>query len=306
VPGNCTVANGTSQTVPVVAGNSAPAQFDISCTALPGDLKVKTSTSGGSQPSGYTVSLDNGSNRSIGATDSTTYTGLTPTSHTVALLGVPSNCTVANGTSQTKDVPSGSSVTVAFSITCTALPGSITVQTTTGGSSLPTSGYTVTVDGARSLPIGITDNVTFDQVAASSHNVVLSGVPSNCMVTNGDTRTVTVPAGGNAPVAFTISCAPPNQPPSVVAGTAQNVLIGALFTLSGASFSDPDHDGPYTVTIDWGDGSSGGGTMTSEGAINGSHSYVTILPAQYTLTITVQDARGLSGSASKTVSVGTL
>jgi PKD repeat protein len=96
---------------------------------------------------------------------------------------------------------------------------------------------------------------------------------------------------------------PPNRPPNVIAGDAQRVLLGLLFTLQGASFSDPDHDGPWTVTLDWGDGRSD--TFgASEGSIGGSHSYpVTLLGGDYTLTITVVDAHGARSSASKTVHV---
>ncbi|HVH68127.1 MAG TPA: PKD domain-containing protein [Gemmatimonadales bacterium] len=479
VPSNCTVANGTSQALNVTAGNDTPASFSISCTALPGDLVVSTHTSGASIPtSSYTVTLDQTTPRSIGTTDNTTFTALTPGNHAVVLSGVPGNCTVTNGTTRMVNVPSGSSATATYDITCTALPGSITVGTTTTGSNLP-SGYTVTLDAATSQPIGINDNVTFNNVPASSHSVVLSGVPTNCTVTNGDTRSVTVPAGGSASAAFTISCAaptgnlkvtasttganlptsgytvtvdgtsqsisingnvtfggltpgshtavlsgvpgnctvtngssqtanvpsggtatvgftitctappnqppvaqftssctqlscnftstsndpdgsitayswtfgdggtantqnpshtyaaggtftvtltvtdnqnatgsishqvtvtappPPTQPPVVTAGPDQSVLVSALFSLSGAGFTDPDHDGPWTVTIDWGDGSSPTTFgMNSEGSIGGSHSYpLTLLGATYTLRVTVTDSHGNTGSATKTVKV---
>lgn len=44
--------------------------------------------------------------------------------------------------------------------------------------------------------------------------------------------------------------------------------------------------------------------MTSEGSISRSHSYpVTLLGRDYTLTVTVKDSQGASGSASKTVHV---
>ena len=84
------------------------------------------------------------------------------------------------------------------------------------------------------------------------------------------------------------------------------LALGALFNLSGASFSDPDHNGPWTVTIDWGDNTSPRTFTASEGPINASHTYITVLPATYTLTITVTDPGGLSGSASKMVKVTTL
>jgi hypothetical protein len=68
-------------------------------------------------------------------------------------------------------------------------------------------------------------------------------------------------------------------------------------------FNDPDHDRPWTVTIDWGDGRSDT-FSASEGSIGGSHSYpVTLLGGDYTLTITVVDAHGARSSASKTVHV---
>jgi hypothetical protein len=180
------------------------------------------------------------------------------------------------------------------------------VTTATTGSNLPSSGYTATVDGGSSQAIGLNNSVTFAGVSAGAHGVSLSGVPSNCTVSPGASQNVTVPAGGTITAPFAISCvAPLNHPPVVNAGTdPQTVLIGALFTLSGASFSDQDHDGPWTVTIDWGDGTSPTAfSMTSEGTINGSHSYSDVLVASHTLTITVTDAHGATGTASKTVKV---
>src|SRR5438552_9174832 len=121
------------------------------------------------------------------------------------------------------------------------------------------------------------------------------------------TVTLTVKDNQNAsssPVSHTVQVTAPNQPPSVSAGGEQTVLVGALFSLTGAGFSDPDHDGPWTITIEWGDGTSDTRTAPSEGSIGGSHSYpVTLLPHDYQLTVTVVDAHGGRGSATKTVHV---
>jgi hypothetical protein len=77
--------------------------------------------------------------------------------------------------------------------------------------------------------------------------------------------------------------------------------------LDGASFSDPDHDGPWTVTIDWGDGTSPSTfPMAIEGTIGGSHSYGGIALTQYILTVTVVDAHGNRSSASKKVTIALL
>jgi PKD repeat protein len=130
--------------------------------------------------------------------------------------------------------------------------------------------------------------------------------------TAGGSYTVTLTVKDNvgassAPVSHTVSVTappPPNQPPSVTAGPDQDVLVGLLFTLSGASFSDPDDNGPWTITIDWGDGRSDTFTASSAGSISRSHSYpVTLLGASYQLRITVRDPHGATGSDTKTVVV---
>ena len=564
VASNCTVSGGNSQTTTVNGGQTASIAFSVTCTATTGNLTVTAATSGSNPPSGYTFSIDGGTSQNIGANANITVSGLSAGSHTVQLSGVPSNCAVSGSNPQTVTVPGGGSTTASFTITCSALTGSLTVTTTTSGSNQP-SGYTVTVDGGQSKSIAATGNVSYTPIAATTHSVQLNGVPSNCTVSGANPQTVNVPANGTGQATFTVTCTappnqppvaaftsscngltcnftsassdpdgsiaayqwtfgdggtattqnpshtysaggtysvqltvtdnqnatnsvthsvtvtappppnqppvaaftsscngltcnftstssdpdgsitayqwtfgdggtattqnpshtysaggtynvqltvtdnqnatnsvthsvtvtappppnqppvaaftsscsgltcnfsstssdpdgsitgyswdfgdggtassqnpshgyatggtytvtlvvtdnqgatgsvshsvtvtappPPNQPPVVTAGGNQSVLVGALFTLSGASFSDANHNGPWTITIDWGDGSSDTNTTSNEGSISGSHSYVTLLPATYTVTITVTDSGGLSGSASKTVSVTTL
>src|SRR5439155_9920091 len=124
--------------------------------------------------------------------------------------------------------------------------GSLTVSTTTTGGTPDPNGYTVSVNGGGggSQHINTDGSVTFSDLAAGSHTVTLSGIAPNCSVSGGTQHTVNVPAGSSTSTSFSIDCPtppPPNQPPSVTAGSAQNVLVGLLFTLEGASFSDPDH-----------------------------------------------------------------
>src|SRR5204862_8067714 len=97
-----------------------------------------------------------------------------------------------------------------------------------------------------------------------------------------------------------------NQPPIVIAGPDQQPAVGLLFNLDGASFSDPDHDGPWTVTIDWGDGSQPLTFSASEGPINGPQPYTGVALTEYTLTVTVVDAHSNRNSASKKVTVALL
>jgi PKD domain len=300
VAGNCTVSGGSSQTTTVTGGQTANVTFSVTCAATTGSLTVTTATSGSNQPSGYTVTVDGSQSKSIAASGTVSYSGLTAASHTVQLNGVPSNCTVSEANPQTVNVPANGTGQAAFTITCNPLTGNLSVTTTTSGSNLP-SGYTVTVDGGQSKTIGASGSVTYSGLSATTHSVQLSGVPSNCTVSEANPQTVSVPPNGTGQATFTITCAPPpNQPPVVDAGPDANLLVGALYTET-ASFTDPDHNGPWSWTIDWGDGSSSSGTASSEGSFSATHTY--LLPNSYRVTVTVTDAAGGVGSGQKTLSV---
>ena len=184
------------------------------------------------------------------------------------------------------------------STTSSPATGQLTATTTTTGTSLP-SGYQVTVDGTTSQSIGINSRVTFTGLTATSHTVALGGVPTNCSVSGGTSRTVTVPSGGTATVSYSVTCATPNQPPTVNAGSDQTVLLGILYSET-ASFSDPNNDGPWSYTINWGDGSSTSGSTSSQGTISASHSY---LLGSFTIRVTVTDSHGASGSDAKVLTV---
>src|SRR5207244_10992826 len=81
--------------------------FDI--TAGPpttGDLTVNATTTGDDQPGSYTVTVDGGLSRTIGANGAgTTYNGLPASEHVVALTDVRANCTVSGGAAKTVPEP---------------------------------------------------------------------------------------------------------------------------------------------------------------------------------------------------------
>ncbi len=181
--------------------------------------------------------------------------------------------------------------------------GSLTVTTATTGSNLPSSGYTISLDGGSGQAIGTNGSLTLNNLTAGSHTVTISGVASNCTVGGGTSQAVTVPAGGSTSASFAITCvAPPptNHPPVVNAGGNQSAVEAVLYQLN-ASFTDVDGDGPWTYDVNWGDGTSSSGTLSAQGAIGPSHTYV--LPSDYTITVTVTDAHGASGTDSKTLHV---
>ena len=114
------------------------------------------------------------------------------------------------------------------------------------------------------------------------------------------TLTVTDNQGATGSTSQTVTVTRPNQPPSVSAGPDERVLLGLLYTLS-ASFSDPDNDGPWSHTIDWGDGTSSSGSRSSQGTFSASHNYILI--GSYTIRVTVTDSQGASGSDTKVLTV---
>ncbi len=68
-----------------------------------------------------------------------------------------------------------------------------------------------------------------------------------------------------------------------------------------ATFSDPDGNGPWSWRVDWGDGASGSGSAAQQGAISGSHLYLS--PGSYKVTVSVTDKAGATGSGTLTVTV---
>src|SRR6266480_3233964 len=301
VASNCTVSGGNTQTVTVPPGGTATAPFSVSCAATTGNLTVNTSTSGSNlDPDGYTVTVDGGSQQALGINGSVTYTNLAAANHTLAIAGVASNCTVSGGASQTVSVPAGGTATATFTVTCTTPVGNLTVSASTSGSSLDPDGYTVTVDGGSPQPLAINGSVSYTNLTAGNHTVAISGVASNCTVSGGTSRTVSVPSGGTATTTFTVSCVTPNQAPVVNAGADETVLLGVLYSTT-FSFSDPDN-GPWNYTIDWGDGSTSTGSRTTAGSFSASHTYLGLL-TQRTIRITVTDSMGASGSDTRVITL---
>ena len=56
-------------------------------------------------------------------------------------------------------------------------------------------GYTVSVSGHGSKPIGVTDTVTFGALPIANYDITLSGYTAGCTVQNGATQNIYVPVG---------------------------------------------------------------------------------------------------------------
>lgn len=182
--------------------------------------------------------------------------------------------------------------------TVSASPGSIqTGQTSTitviarDANANPVSGATVV------LSVSPSANATLTQ---SSGKTNASGVATGTLSsTDAGEKTVSATIDDIA-VSQTVKVVvtepppppPPNQPPVVDAGPDKTIL--ALFFTLDASFSDPDDNGPWSYTINWGDGSSNTYDTPSEGSLSRTHTY--LLPGTYHVRVTVVDRDGGTGS----------
>src|SRR5881396_1459010 len=281
---NCTVSS-NPRTVSITAGSTTKTTFSVGCTAPTGTLKVTTSTSGSVPTSNYTVTVDwnAASAQQIAPNNgSVTFSNLSATGHSVALSGFPANCTVTSANPQSVNVPAGGTATVAFTVSCTATTttGTLTIATSTTGQGLPAS-YTVTATGPSfptgdSESIGTNATVSAPGIGAGDYTVQLSGVPSNCMVSGANPRTVTVPAGGTGSTTFAVSCT----------GTTTTGTLTVKTTTTGSNL---DLDG-YTVTV-----SGSGGTASRPMATNGTSSFTDVPAGSYQVTLS-----GIAGNCSVT------
>jgi PKD repeat protein len=93
-----------------------------------------------------------------------------------------------------------------------------------------------------------------------------------------------------------------NSAPVVNAGADETVVLGVSYSET-VSFTDPDF-GPWSYTIEWGDGSTSTGTRASAGSFSVSHTYLgmSVLGTRV-IRVTVRDSLGASGSDTKNLRI---
>ncbi|TPW17945.1 MAG: PDK repeat-containing protein, partial [bacterium] len=112
------------------------------------------------------------------------------------------------------------------------------------------------------------------------------------------TVSVTDDDGGTASRTFTATVT--NVAPSLASLGDQNTAEGSLISLQGASFTDPGFLDTHTATVDWGDGTTESGTISSK-TVQAQHAYGD--NGTYAVTVTVADDDGGASSRSFTATV---
>ncbi len=248
IAGNCQIDGTNRQEVTVLAGQSSPVNYSITCTALPpetGSIRVTTTTTGEEQDNnGYDFLVDDGSSRHIGTSDAVTVSDLTPGQHTVTLSGQAANCNIQGDNPRTVTVTANSTETVGFEIVCDATTGSIRVSVSTSGEDLD-DGYEATLDGAGSgRQVSDGNPVTFDNLTPGSHNVTLSGNANNCSIQGDNPRSVDVAAGEEETIQFDVICSAAAQNTSP---TAEN---DSYTTDAGSQLRAPAQGAPNLLQND--------------------------------------------------------
>src|SRR5207249_2699656 len=282
VTDNQGAANSTSHTVGVTPPNQPPvASFTRTCNGLTCSF---TSTS--SDPDGtiaaYSWNFGDGTPASTLQNPSHTYGA--GGSYTVTLRVTDNQGAQSALASQTFTVtPPNQPPVSSFTKSCNGLTCSFTSTSSDPDGSI--AGYRWTFgDGSAAVT---TQNASHTYAAGGTYTVTLQ-VTDNRGATNSSSQSVTVTA--------------PNSAPVVNAGPDATAITGLLWSFNW-SFSDANHNGPWHYTINWGDGSTSSGNVSSEGTFSAGHTYVILLPRSFTIKVTVTDAAGASGSDNKVVSV---
>lgn len=205
-------------------------------------LRIATTTTGVEvDPDGYNVSIDGQAPQLVGPNATLIIDRLAEGQHTVELTGIAGNCAVGGQNPQAVSVLSGSTASLSFEITCSSGTGSIQVVTAASGAGTDPDGFVLLVDGTDRGPIGVSATSSLTGLTAGSHSIGLTGLAGNCQISGENPRTVSVPAGGTAQVAFAVACAAPGA------------TTGTLHIVTVTTGPSQDANG-YLISIDGGPG----------------------------------------------------
>ena len=207
VAGNCQVQGDAVRSVSVVADQTATVPYAVTCAEAVGSIDVHMTTEGEDQdPDGYEVVLDGGMPSAIGINGTLLVGGLAVGDHTLTIEAVAANCTVGGGNPRTLAVEAGQTTHVPITVTCSSTSGSMAVSASTAGEDIDPDGYEVVIEGGAPSAIGINGSMTIGGLAPGDYWVELQGEAFNCDVGDSNYRSVTVTAGQETQVTFSVNC----------------------------------------------------------------------------------------------------
>lgn len=253
---NCTVVRG-STTAHVQVRQAATAEFEIVCSALTGDLEIRTATTGPEQDSnGYVVMLDGGSPHRVPVSGQLLLEGVPQGQRTVSLQDVAPNCRVVGDNPMVVTVQGGSRAVVTFDVECAET--GIEVRVLRDGTPAHDGPWVVTLNGADPRHVLAPGTVRY-KVGGGTYEVRLGSLPHNCTVQGGVSASVTVSPGSAELVEFRVTCATGGLTVTVSTdgdpspAEAYSIIAGnrvAAIAVNGSASLDDLPAGPITVRLD--------------------------------------------------------
>jgi hypothetical protein len=203
VAAHCAVTSDATLEVEIQPMGRTLAAFEVACPRSTGTLVVSTFTQGDDpDEDGFRLAIDDvdaGALQPTGVVE----VELIPGPHTVHLLGVAAQCTVAAGTARQVDVARGTATAVTFEVRC---PGTgVRVEVTTTGLDVDGDGYRLVVDGSDLVDLTSNDTV-FTRLVPGGRVVALTGLAPNCAIARSASRAVTITDSEVVQVVFTVVC----------------------------------------------------------------------------------------------------
>jgi len=211
---NCRVDGESEREVIVDAGHEVVAAFAISCVARLGDLVISAATAGTElAPNAYSLIIDSGATRQIGANGNVSVRDLHEGNHLVALTALGENCIAAGPNPRSAAVFFRDTAVLRFDVKC-APTGRIRVVTSVSGPDADPDGYTMLIrrtDDSTAATVPTTGAVMTPPLFPGTYTITLRGIAENCDVRGGLTRDVEVVHDATPTVNFDLECAPVTQ-----------------------------------------------------------------------------------------------
>jgi Big-like domain-containing protein len=179
--------------------------------------------------------------------------------------------------------------------------GSLTVTSSTSGTSPDPDGYMITIDGSERGPLGSNAVVTVAGLPEGSHLVGLNGVAGNCTVQGANPSAVTVPASSTVQIAFAVLCRPIVSPASAIlpiSGDGQHGQVGSQLSQPlVVQVKDVPGNPVPGFTVNW--SVVGGGSVSNATTVTGADGTTSVTRTLGTIAgpqTTLASSPGLAGS----------
>lgn len=202
---NCIILNANPRRVAITATDTVATTFTVSCSALPGFLRVSAPTVGDSLDDAYTLLIGPFRSESVAANAAPLVIEVAAGTYELQLVDVAHNCELVPPFPTSATAGGRDTVEVVMPVRCTA-PAVIVVRTPTSGSDLDPDTW-VRIDRGVPRRLAIGDSIV-QSVRPGSHEVELTGIDVNCTTNavNPDTRRFD--AGTTTRLLFPLECVP--------------------------------------------------------------------------------------------------